>query len=205
MSPSRIIITGTISSGKSTLSALLREMGYKVIDSDLINRKLLEKGGKNYQAIKEAQEFKEAFHGDILDKKALAELIFSDKDKMKKLNKISHKNILEAIDREVEACQDDFVFIEVPLFFSMEEKMDYDHVRLVDAERNIQIDRLIKRDEISYDYAIRKLESQENREKMLSGSDLVFDNSRDIEHLRSQLIKNLKLLEKENEDSKKHL
>ena len=93
MNPSKIVITGTIASGKSTLSKLLKELGYKVLSSDDINRELLEKGKVNYQAIKDSNLFDEAFIGDELDKKKLAEIIFSDKKKLGTLNELTHKNI----------------------------------------------------------------------------------------------------------------
>lgn len=196
MNQNRIIITGTIGSGKSTLAKLLKDMGYYVIDSDVVNRKLLEKGNSNYEAIKNSGLFVDAFDKDKLDKKKLAEIIFSNKDKMLALNRLTHRNIISTIERKIEECQDQTVFIEIPLFFSMEETIAYDQVWLVDAKREVQIERLMKRDDISYDYATKKLESQAKRNKMIEGSDYVFDNSYDLDFLKSQLVNKLKEVEK---------
>lgn len=196
MNQNRIILTGTIASGKSTLANILRQMGYLVVDSDEVNRVLLEKGNSNYLAIKESGLFTDAFNGQTLDKKKLAQIIFSDEEKMMALNRLTHKNIISTIEKQLEDSKNSTVFIEVPLFFSMEEEISHDEVWLVDAKRDIQIKRLMDRDKISYDYAIKKIESQSKRELMLEESDFVFDNSYDVDFLKNQLIKKLKEVEK---------
>lgn len=105
MSPSRIVITGLIASGKSTVADILKEKGYDLISADEVNRDLIKKGGKNYIAIKNEPIFAPAFDGDFLDKKKLAEIIFNDKEKMERLNEISHANIISAIDEMVRKQQ----------------------------------------------------------------------------------------------------
>ncbi|MDO5041869.1 MAG: dephospho-CoA kinase [Peptoniphilus sp.] len=196
MNQNRIVITGTIASGKSTLAKILRDEGYLVIDSDQVNRRLLEKDGANYKAIKESGIFDSAFDGDKLDKKKLAQIIFSDKERMEAINRLTHGNIISTIEKKIEESGEKTVFIEIPLFFSMKESIAYDEVWLVDADRDVQIKRLMKRDEISKAYALKKLESQAKRDEMLKGSDFVFDNSSDLENLKSQVMEKLKEVEK---------
>lgn len=196
MSQNKIVITGTIGSGKSTLALILKDLGYMVIDSDQVNRVLLEKGGLNYQAIKESGLFDEAFDKDRLLKDKLAQIIFSDKEKMVALNRLTHKNIISTIEKTMKDSGEDIVFVEIPLFFSMEEEIDHDEVWLVDANRDVQIKRLMKRDGISYDYAVKKLESQSKRDQMIKGSDYVFDNSYDLENLKRQVYKKISEMEK---------
>ncbi|MDD7305171.1 MAG: dephospho-CoA kinase [Peptoniphilaceae bacterium] len=196
MSQNRIIITGSIASGKSTLANLLRQMGYRVIDADKVNSKLLEKDGLNYRAIKESGLFDLAFEEDRLDKKKLAQLIFSDKDKMDAINNLTHRNIISTIEQKIETCKDQIIFIEIALFFSMKEPIKYDQVWLVDANRDLQIQRLMKRDKISYAYALKKIESQAKRKEMIDRSDFVFDNSYDLDNLKKQLLEKLKEVEK---------
>lgn len=189
MSPSRIVITGLIASGKSTVADILKEKGYDLISADEVNRELIKKGGKNYIAIKNEPIFAPAFDGDFLDKKKLAELIFNDKEKMEKLNEISHTNIIAAINEMVENSKEDKVFIEIPLFFKIKDRFPHDLVILVTASREVQIKRLMARDKIDYDFAIRKIESQDELEEMKKQSDIIIDNSGDIESLRRQIEK----------------
>lgn len=192
MSPSKIVITGTIASGKSTLCKLLEEMGFKLISADEVNKELLIPGAKNYEAIKKSGDFDQAFENESLNKKKLAQIIFSDRKKLKKLNQLSHRNILDEIEKQIEILDEKVVFIEIPLFFQMEEKFDADEVWLVVADYQIQIKRLMQRDKISLEYAKAKLESQEQLLNMKENSNVVFDNSTSVENLSTQLKKVLK-------------
>ena len=192
MSPSKIVITGTIASGKSTLCKLLEEMGFKLISADEVNKELLIPGAKNYEAIKKSGDFDQAFENESLNKKKLAQIIFSDRKKLKKLNQLSHRNILDEIEKQIEILDEKVVFIEIPLFFQMEEKFDADEVWLVVADYQIQVKRLMQRDKISLEYAKAKLESQEQLLTMKENSDVVFDNSTSVEHLTKELKKTLK-------------
>ena len=192
MSLSKIVITGTIASGKSTLCKLLEEMGYKVISADEVNRALLEPGSKNFEAIKNSGEFDEVFNNESLDKKALAQIIFSDSYKLKKLNQLTHRNILDEIENQIAKLDESVVFIEIPLFFQMEEKFVANEVWLVVANYETQLKRLIKRDNIDRSYAKLKIESQDQLLNMKEKSDVVFDNSTSIENLRNELENVLK-------------
>ena len=187
MSPSKIVITGTIASGKSTLCKLLEEMGYKVISADEVNRALLEPGSKNFEAIKKSGEFNEAFKNESLDKKVLAQIIFSNPQKLKKLNQLTHRNILDEIKNQIAKLDESVVFIEIPLFFQMEEKFVANEVWLVVANYETQLQRLMTRDNIDITYAKAKIESQDQLLTMKENSNVVFDNSTSIENLRKEL------------------
>lgn len=192
MSLSKIVITGTIASGKSTLCKLLDEMGYKVISADEVNRALLEPKAKNFEVIKKSGEFNEAFKNESLDKKVLAQIIFNSPQKQKKLNQLTHRNILDEIENQIANLNEKVVFIEIPLFFQMEEKFDANEVWLVVANYETQLKRLIKRDNIDRSYAKLKIESQDQLLTMKEKSDVVFDNSTSIENLRNELENVLK-------------
>lgn len=187
MNPSKIVITGTIASGKSTLSNLLKEYGFDLISADEINKKLLEKGEKNYLAIKNSGCFEKAFEGEILDKKKLAEIIFSDPKKNSLLNKLTHKNILEEINKEISQISKKVVFIEIPLYFQMKEKFAADEIWLVTANEQVQLQRLAKRDGIDLTFAKSKLESQKTTGNMIDKSQVVFDNSSSVDELNKKL------------------
>ena len=190
MNPSRIVITGLIASGKSTLAAILREKGFVVIDADKVNKKLIEEDGTNYLAIKSESDFKDAFDGDRLDKNKLGQIIFSDPNKMEKLNSITHKNIIRDIEKEIESVDKKTVFIEIPLYFQMKEKFENDGVILVTCKKDVQIKRLMARDKISESFARKKIESQDTLAYMVDNSDIIIDNSGDEEELRIK-IKNM--------------
>ena len=195
MNQNKIVITGTIASGKSSLSEILRKKGYKVIDSDQINRKLLEKDQINYKEILSSKAFDEAFDGNKLDKKKLAKIIFNDPKKRQLINKITHKNIISHINSLIEKSKEKNIFVEIPLYFQMKEKFPCDYVRLVCAKREVQIKRLMERDKIDIDFAIKKIESQDYL-SMKEKSDLIFDNSASLKDLEKKVDIALKNLEK---------
>lgn len=195
MNQNRIVITGTISSGKSSLSDILRKKGYLVIDSDKINAKLLEKDQINYKEILSSRAFDEAFEDGIINKKILGEIIFNDPKKRELINKISHKNIISYINKEMENSKEKNVFIEIPLYFQMKEKFPCEYVWLVTANKDVQIKRLMNRDKIDKDFAIKKINSQ-NFLLMKEKSDLIFDNSTSLDDLEKKVDIALDNLEK---------
>lgn len=190
MNPNRIVITGLIASGKSTLAEILREEGFVVIDADKVNKKLIEEGGVNYLAIKNEADFKDAFDGDRLDKNKLGQIIFKDPNKMEKLNSLTHKNIIREIEKEIKSVDEKTVFIEIPLYFQMKEKFENDGVILVTCRKDVQIKRLMARDKISESFARKKIESQDTLAYMVDNSDIIIDNSGDKEELKTK-IKNM--------------
>ena len=195
MNQNRIVITGTISSGKSSLSDILRKKGYLVIDCDKINAKLLEKDQINYREILSSGAFNEAFEDGIINKRILREIIFNDPKKRELINKISHKNIISYINKEIENSKEENVFIEIPLYFQMKEKFPCEYVWLVTTNKDVQIKRLMNRDKIDKDFAIKKINSQ-NFSLMKEKSDLIFDNSTSLDDLEKKVDIALDNLEK---------
>ncbi|WP_297689906.1 dephospho-CoA kinase [uncultured Anaerococcus sp.] len=192
MSPNKIVITGTIGSGKSALSSIIKDLGFVVIDSDQVNKKLLEKGQANYEAIKKDPFFRKAFVSDELDKNKLAKMIFASPDLMKRLNKLTHPNIMAEIDRQIGSLDEKNVFVEIPLFYQMEAKFDPDLILFVRASEEIQIKRLTERDGINELYAKSKIATQEKSIMAKDDGKIIIDNDGSIEELRAKIIEILR-------------
>lgn len=197
MSQNKIIgLTGSISTGKTQVSNYLRNRGEKVIDADLIAREVVDLG-----PVKE--KIKEAFGHDIykddeLDRKALGEIVFRDKEKRQVLNEIEHPEIYKIILEEVKNSKGR-VFVDIPLLFEsqhLNEKygLDFDEVWLVYVSRETQVKRLIKRDRISKGYALEKINSQMSVEDKKIMADVIIDNSGSLEKTFKQVEENLKRL-----------
>ncbi len=192
MSPNKIVITGTIGSGKSALSSIIRELGFVVIDSDQVNKKLLEKGQANYEAIKKDPFFRKAFVSDELNKNKLAKMIFASPDLMKRLNKLTHPNIMAEIERQIGSLDEKNVFVEIPLFYQMEAKFNPDLILFVRASEEIQIKRLTERDGINELYAKSKIATQEKSIMAKDDGKIIIDNDGSIEELRAKIIEILR-------------
>ncbi len=192
MSPNKIVITGTIGSGKSALSSIIRELGFVVIDSDQVNKKLLEKGQANYEAIKKDPFFRKTFENEDLDKNKLAKMIFASPDLMTRLNKLTHPNIMAEIERQIGSLDEKNVFVEIPLFYQMEAKFDPDLILFVRASEEIQIKRLTERDGINELYAKSKIATQEKSIIAKDDGKIIIDNDGSIEELRAKIIEILR-------------
>lgn len=197
MSQNNIIgLTGSISTGKTQVSNYLRDRGEKVIDADLIAREVVDLG-----PVKE--KIKEAFGNDIykddeLDRKALGEIVFRDKEKRQVLNEIEHPEIYRIILEKIKNSKGR-VFVDIPLLFEsqhLNEKygLDFDEVWLVYVNRETQVKRLIKRDRISKGYAREKINSQMSVEDKKIMADIIIDNSGSLEETFRQVEENLKRL-----------
>ena len=197
MSQNKIIgLTGSISTGKTQVSNYLRDRGEKVIDADLIAREVVD-----LEPVK--KKIKEAFGNGIykddeLDRKALGEIVFRDKEKRQVLNEIEHPEIYRLILEEIKKSKGR-VFVDIPLLFESEElnkkyNLNFDEIWLVYVDRETQIKRLMKRDDISEDFALEKINSQMSLEEKKKLADLVIDNSRGLEDTFRQVEENLKRL-----------
>lgn len=197
MSQNKIIgLTGSISTGKTQVSNYLRDRGEKVIDADLIAREVVD-----LEPVKE--KIKKAFGNDIykddeLDRKALGEIVFRDKEKRQVLNEIEHPEIYRIILEEIKKSKGR-VFVDIPLLFEsrhLNERygLDFDEVWLVYVNRETQVKRLIKRDRISRGYALEKINSQMSVEDKKIMADVIIDNSGSLEETFKQVEENLKRL-----------
>ena len=135
----KIAITGTIASGKSTLSNYLRSLNYEVFDCDEVNAELLKKDNEGYKGVKQA--FPECFIDDELDKRKLSDIVFNDNDKKLILESIMHPLILN----ELLKCDNDILFAEVPLLFEVNWDRYFDSNVLVISNEDIVIERLLAR------------------------------------------------------------
>lgn len=197
MIPNRGIIigiTGGIATGKSTLSRILNEYGFIVIDSDKIAREVVRKGSKGLEMI--VHYFGEDIlrKDGTLDRKKLGNLIFRDSEKRTILNQILHPLIAEKINQVVKENigNNNVIFIDVPLLFEERKNLEdsglsFDEVWLVYANEKLQLQRLMERDNISREEAILKIESQLGIEEKRKLSDVVIDNEGSISDLTRRI------------------
>lgn len=194
-------ITGGIGTGKSTVTKLIKEKGYIVLDADKIAREVVEKGKPALEKI--SKEFgKIVIREDgELDRKALGNIIFNDKLKRKKLNDIIHSYIFESIKSSIIKMSEKqkVIFLDIPLLFEEYDNIKefgiiFDEIWLVYLDRNTQLQRIIKRDSISREYALARINSQIDIEKKKDISSEILDNSGTIKELELQLEELLKRL-----------
>ena len=176
----RVAISGTIGSGKSTVSAYLRDKGYVVFDCDKTNSKLLEPGQKGYDALVKAFSLKILNEEGIIDRKKLASIVFSDDCALNTLNSIMHPLIKEEMLKEM--IRNDLFIAEVPLLFETDFYQLFDYKLLIVADYEIALERLLKRG-LSRDDAISRIRHQMSVKEKISMSDYIIENNHGLDEL----------------------
>ena len=185
-------LTGSIGSGKTTTSKMFKAFDIPVIDSDLIVK---DPWKHDVEMVKEI----EAMFGYTMDqegKKRLAKDIFQDEEKRLKLNQIIHPRVFKTIEDQKKALSDAlWIMIDMPLLFEVGYHHQVDQVILVDVDTKQQIERIMKRDQISETEAIMRIQSQMSLEEKRRLADVIIDNRGDLASLEHQVktyIKGLK-------------
>ena len=182
-------LTGGIGSGKSAAAEILKELGLKVIDLDLITHELMRPGELGYIEIK--KEFGEKYIDTkgAIDRKLLREEIFSSFDLKKRIESILHPIIFEECNKQLNLLKhENYIVLVIPLLFETKNYISLiDESLLIDCDLETQIERVIKRDSISKTLANRIIKNQMNREKKQLLADKVILNDGNINHLKTQL------------------
>ena len=185
--PYKVIgITGSISSGKSVVTDYLRSKKYKVIDSDEISKELF----NNPRVIKMiVNAFGiEVLENNMINRKLLGQIIFNDREKRIKLNNIVHPLVKKEILRQIdEYANNDLIFVDIPLLFEAKFEDLVDYIIVVNVEKEIQIERLMARDNIDREYAEKKINSQMSLEEKCQMANFIIDNSFDICYTYKQI------------------
>lgn len=182
-------ITGGIASGKSNVCNVLRELGYKIIDCDEITFNLSKKGNILHKEIINYFGSEYLLEDGELDKKKLGSVIFNDQSKREALDRITHPIIKDELLRELkEYSNEEVIFVEVPLLYESKFNLICDFVVCVYLDKNLQIQRLMEREGISYEFAKRKVESQMDLKVKGQLADYVIISNGSFEETRVQVL-----------------
>lgn len=191
-------ITGGIASGKSTVVAMIKEAGYQVIDADQVVHQLQEKGGRLYEALKQAFGNEILKEDGDLNRKKLSEMVFSNPSHMATSSAIQNQIIKEelAAERDQLAQSQAVIFMDIPLLIELGYQDWFDAIWLVYVDAQTQLRRLMARNHLREVDAKKRLSSQLSIEEKRPYASLVIDNSGDMETLRKQVHKALEQLSK---------
>ena len=189
-------ITGGIGAGKTTVCNMFKELGAETCDADEIAREKEKKGGAAYNEIKECFGPEIISENGDLNRKKLAGIVFSDKEKLEKLNKIVHKYVFEEIKEKIKSCSSDVLCLDVPLLFSSEFPIKCDYTVGVLAEREERIKRVEKRSGMSRDEIIKRIDNQISDDELLKKADFIVENN-DVEKALDAVKKIMKIIRNE--------
>ncbi len=194
---SKIIgLTGGIASGKSTVTAYLRQKGYQVVDADQLVHTLQAKGGLLYQALILAFGTGILGPDQELDRPKFAQLIFNDPAARKKSADLQDRIIRQELIKEWDrlAQQEDLFFMDLPLLFELDYGDWFDEVWLVVLDEDQQIGRLMARNSYSFDQAQKRIAAQLPLAKKIRLADQLIDNNGSLEETYAQLDQQLERL-----------
>ena len=183
-------ITGGIASGKSTVTNFLRHKGFKVVDADVLVHQLQKPGGRLFQILVEHFGEKILLENGELNRPLLASLIFSNPEEQE----WSKRTQGEIIREELAALRNQFAqteaifFMDIPLLFEQDYASWFDETWLVYVNRDVQLERLMKRDQIPKEAAESRLNSQWPLERKISLASHSLDNNGNHEQLIAQVV-----------------
>ncbi len=194
-------ITGSIACGKSTVSDYLIAKGYTIIDADKlghvaltsndVKRKLTEKFGDNI------------LENNEISREKLGRLVFGNDDNLKILNSIIHPKIKELILKlQEEHENEDLVFLDIALLYEANFVDLVEKVAVVYVDKGVQLERLMTRNSLSKEEALKRIESQMSPQEKASLGDFVINNSyrkEDTFQQIDEILEKLKRGDKQND------
>lgn len=172
-------VTGPTGSGKGEVSKYLKSIGFIHIDFDVLSRDVQKKGSPCLK------EITDAFGMDIIDtngnlkRQELGKIVFSSKEKLNILNAITHKYILKKADEIISRSKNSDIILDAPLLFEANLNKKCDYTLSVLAKKEIRLERIIKRDNLSKDDALKRIESQNDDNFYIEKSDFFVYNNDD--------------------------
>ena len=181
-------ITGGIASGKSTVTNFLRQQGFQVVDADAVVHQLQKPGGRLFEALVQHFGQKIILENGELNRPLLASLIFSNPEEREWSKQIQGEIIRkELATLRDQLAQTEVFFMDIPLLFEQDYVSWFDETWLVYVNRDVQVERLMKRDQLSKDEAESRLAAQWPLEKKKDLASHILDNNGNQEQLLTQV------------------
>lgn len=181
-------ICGSSGAGKSTVCSYFEQFGFAILDCDAIYHELvnapsdcLTELGKNFG--------EDLIEGGRLDRNKLGQIVFSDKNKLRKLNEISHRHVKLQLEKEIKrlkASDVEAAIIDAPMLFEAELDKRCDLVIAVISDEASQLSRICERDGIGREKALKRLSNQISADELIKKANIIIENKGDLSDLQNQ-------------------
>lgn len=184
----RVALTGGVASGKSTVAAILEELGAVVIDSDQLAREVVQRGTPGLAAVVDAFGPGVLTDDGRLDRPALGAVVFADEAARRRLEGIVHPLVRAlAAEREAAAPAGSLVVHDIPLLVETGQAESFDAVLVVDAPVETQVDRMVRERSWTPEDARARVAAQASREQRRAVATYVLDNTGTRDDLRARV------------------
>jgi len=182
-----IALTGGIGSGKTSIASIFKNLGVPIIDSDAISKEIILPGKPCFKDI--VNEFGEEIltNKGIIDRYKLRDIIFNNDKARIKLENITHPIIFKNIDIQISLINYPYCLVIVPLLIETKSVKYFDKVLLVDTLKNIQFERVAKRDSMSPTLLRKIIKIQATRSERLKYADDIIENNNEIGNLNEYI------------------
>ena len=188
-------ITGSIACGKSTVSDYLIDKGYTIIDADKLGHVALTSDDVKRKLAEKFSD--EILENNEISREKLGKLVFGNDDNLKILNSIIHPKIKELILKLQEEHKDeDLVFLDIALLYEANFVDLVEKVVVVYVDEDVQLERLMMRNSLPKEEAIKRVESQMSPREKASLGDFVINNSYSKEDTFQQIDEILEKLKR---------
>ncbi|MFN3330491.1 MAG: dephospho-CoA kinase, partial [Pyrinomonadaceae bacterium] len=178
----KVGLTGSIAVGKSYVCRVFRELGAFVLDADLTAREVVEPNTQGWRLI--VENFgKEILNPDgSINRKKLGEIVFADESKRLLLNSIVHPLVIEAQNEWLKECEaknpDGIAIVDAALMIESGSWVRFDKIIVVWCEPSVQLKRLMKRNDLTEEEALRRIKAQMPQEEKKKYADFLIDTTK---------------------------
>ena len=188
-------LTGGIVGGKSTVASMFRDLGAKIIDADKLGHNVILPSKSAWKKIVKIFG-KDILQNDLtINREKLGKIVFANQTLLKKLNEITHPEITKMIKKEINLAknkthnQEKVLIIDAALIYEAKIDRFMDKIIVVYIDKDEQIKRLIKRNNLYKDEALKRIRSQIPMEEKAKMAGYVIDNSNSLNETREQVEK----------------
>ena len=183
-------ITGSSGAGKDTVCAILEEKyNAEIVDADKIAKELSKKGTMYLKSIVNCFGSGIIDNKGELNRKKLANIIFEDEAKREELNKLTFIHVVDEIKKRINHLKKKIIVVNAPLLYESNLNQICDFVIAVIADRNKQINPVMKRDGITKEEAEKRLNAQNSNEFFTENAEYIIYNNEDIKNIEEQIAK----------------
>lgn len=192
--PYIIAITGGIGSGKSTVASKFRSRGYKIYNTDNEARRLQNTDIELIENMKELLGV-DAFDGNIMNRQKVAERVFQDKNLLEKLSLLVHPAVKKDFKNWVETNSNEKVLLmECAVLFEGGFDLLADWIVAVTADDDIRIERVMGRDNLSYEKVVARMNNQKSQDELIERSNYNLDTNSGEEFIDAQIDEILSII-----------
>jgi dephospho-CoA kinase len=184
----RVGLTGSIAVGKTFVSRVLAELGCQVLDADEVARRVVEPGSPGLRSVSEAFGAEVLREDGTLDRAKLGAVVFNDKERRALLNSLLHPLIIAAQDEQLRRWEESdphgIAVVDAALMIESGSHRRFDRLIVVHCQTEVQLERLMKRNNLSREEAERRIAAQMSQEEKLRHADFAIDTTGGFEDTR---------------------